>query len=60
MNLDQIDAGEITEIYNYIDRMLTNLQFELRSEGTYQTKQIFLQLGGLCNEFNRVIKNAEF
>jgi len=42
MHPDQIDTGELTEIYKYISYKLVNLGFELRSEGTYQTKQIYL------------------
>lgn len=44
---DHLEAGEVTDIYKYISNKLIGLGFELRSEGTYQAKQIFLN--GIAN-----------
>lgn len=39
----EVEAGEVTEIFKYISRTLLKVGFEFTSEGTYQTKQIFLR-----------------
>lgn len=42
MHPNEVNAGEVTEIFNYVSRTLLKVGFEIRSEGTYQTKQIYL------------------
>jgi len=37
-----VEAVEVTELFKYISRTLLKVGFELRSEGTYQTKQVFM------------------
>lgn len=40
---DDVQAGEITRVYQYIAEKVIELGLQLRCEGTYQTKQIYVE-----------------